>query len=66
MSPYVTILFGVVILLEALTRRVFLNTSESGDSDTEGFVPRWYHRLAFAALGVVLIGWGAHSLWIAH
>jgi hypothetical protein len=62
MSPYVVILFGVVILLEALTSRIFLNTSEAGDSDTEGFVPRWYHRLAFALLGLALIGWGGHSL----
>jgi len=66
MSSYVTILFGVLILLEALTRRKFLATGEAGDSDAEGFVPRWYHRVAFAALGLALIGWGAHSLWKAH
>jgi len=66
MSPYVAILFGVVIVLEALTLRVFLNTSEAGDSATEGFAPRWYHRLAFAALGLLLVVWGVHTLWKSH
>jgi hypothetical protein len=66
MSAYVVIILGVVILLEALTRRIFLNTSEAGDSATEGFVPRWYHRLAFALLGTALIGWGIHALWKAR
>jgi hypothetical protein len=66
MSSYLMILFGVVILIESLTRRIFLNTSEAGDSATEGFLPRWYHRVAFAALGVFLIGWGVHGLWKAH
>ena len=63
MSAYVVIILGVVILLEALTRRVFLNTSEAGGSATEGFMPRWYHRLTFALLGAALIAWGIHALW---
>ena len=63
---YIAILFGVVIVLEAVTARVFLNTSEAGDSETEGFVPRWYHRLAFALGGAILIAWGVHSLWKGH
>jgi hypothetical protein len=59
----VFLLIGVVMLVESLTLRKFLNTSEAGDSEDEGFKPRWYHRLAFAALSVVIIGWSAVKLF---
>jgi hypothetical protein len=59
----VFLLIGVVMLVESLTLRKFLNTSEVGDAEDEGLKPHWYHRLAFAALGVGMIGWSAVKLF---
>jgi hypothetical protein len=41
----VFLILGVVMLAESLTLTKFLNTSEAGDAEDEGFTPRWYHRL---------------------
>lgn len=41
-------------------------TNEAGDGDREGFIPRWYQRLAFAALGVGIILWNALKLYRAN
>ena len=57
------LLIGLGMLVEALTLRRFLNTSEAGDAEDEGFIPRWYHRLAFAALGIAIIVWNAAKLY---
>ena len=66
MSAYLAIAFGCFILADALTRRRFLNVSEGANAGSEGFVPRWYHRLAFAMLGTGLIGYGVYSIWTTH
>jgi hypothetical protein len=60
------LLIGVVMLVEALTLRKFLNTSEAGDAEGEGFRPRWYHRLFFAALSIGIILWSAIKLYQAN
>jgi hypothetical protein len=39
----VFLLFGVVMLAESLTLTKFLNRSEVGDAEDEGFAARWYH-----------------------
>jgi len=57
------LLFGVVMLVESLTIKKFLNTSEVGDAEDEGFIPRWYHRLAFAAFSIAIIVWNAVKLY---
>jgi hypothetical protein len=59
----VFLLIGVGILVESLIRPKFLNTSEVGDAQDEGFKPRWYHRVAFAVLGFVVIVWNAIKLY---
>jgi hypothetical protein len=41
----------------------FLTTSEAGDAEDEGFTPRWYHRLVFAAFSVAIIVWNAVKLY---
>jgi len=60
------LLIGIGILVESLTLRKFLNTSEAGDADGEGFIPRWYHRLAFVVLGISIILWNALKLYRAN
>ena len=57
------LLFGIIMLVESLTVRKFLNTSEAGDAEDEGFKPRWYHRLAFAAFSIAVIVWNAIKLY---
>jgi hypothetical protein len=56
-------MLGVVMLAESLTLMKFLNTSEAGDAEDEGFTPRWYHRLVFAAFSVAIIVWNAVKLY---
>ena len=57
------LLIGVFMLVESLTLRKFLNSSEAGDSEDEGFTPRWYHRVAFAVLGLAIILWNTFKLY---
>jgi hypothetical protein len=57
------VLIGAGMLVESLALRKFLNTSEAGDAEHEGFKPRWYHRLAFALLGIGVIVWNAIKLY---
>ena len=59
----VFLLFGVVMLVESLTLTKFLNRSEVGDAEDEGFAPRWYHQLAFAAFSIAIIVWNAVKLY---
>lgn len=59
----VFLLLGVGMLVESLTLRKFLNRSEVADAEDEGFIPRWYHRLAFACLSVAIIVWNAVKLY---
>jgi len=51
------------MLVESLTLTKFLNTSEAGDAEDEGFRLRWYHRLLFAAFSVAIIVWNAVKLY---
>jgi hypothetical protein len=57
------LLVGVVMLLESLTLTKFLNRSEVGDAEDEGFAPRWYHRLVFAAFSIAIVVWNAVKLY---
>jgi hypothetical protein len=59
----VFLILGVVMLAESLTLTKFLNTSEAGDAEDEGFTPRWYQRLVFAAFSIAIIVWNAFKLY---
>jgi hypothetical protein len=57
------LLVGVGMLVESLIGKKFLNTSEVGDAEDEGFRPRWFYRLLFASLSVAIIIWNAVKLY---
>jgi hypothetical protein len=59
----VGLLFGIVMLVESLTNTKFLNTSEAGDAEDEGFAPRWYHRLIFSVFSLAFIVWNLIRLY---
>jgi hypothetical protein len=59
----VFLLVGIGMLVESIALRRFLNTSEAGDAEDDGFKPRWYHRLAMAVLGVGVIAWNVIKLY---